>query len=66
MLIPNLNEILEEFAKTVEETTFEPLMIVNERELHESICETKIEVEEGREKRKEKNNRAAKKKLKIS
>ena len=48
MLNPNLNKIMEEFVETVEETTFKPVMTVNEGEIQESIAKPETKVEEGR------------------
>ena len=58
MLIPNLKEIMEEFAETTKETTLDPVTTVKEEESQEKIAEAKTKVEEGRKrKRKEEEDK---------
>ena len=52
-LIPNLNEIMEKFVDTAEETNVEPVKRVTEEVVQEKNVEAEVEVEEGRKKKRE-------------
>ena len=46
MLISNLNEIMEEFSKTTENTIVERVETVVEKEVQEQDVEPEVEIEE--------------------
>ena len=52
-LIPNLNEIMEKFVDTAEETNVELVKRVTEEEIEDKNVEAEVGVEEGRKKKRE-------------
>ena len=68
-LIPNLNDIIAEFADIVEKKNVEPMKTVTKEEIQEKNVEEEVGVEEGRKRKrgKEKDrNKAVEMKLNLS